>query len=391
MRAVVVLIALAISAFTFVTTETLPIGLLLLIAADLNVTQVAAGMLVTCYGLVVVVASVPLTLLTRRMPRRVLLPALLGVFVVFTVVSVATTSYWVLLAARMVIALSQALFWSVVMPTAASLFPPNVTGRALSVVFAGSSLAAVLGVPVGTWLGERLGWQAAFLALTGLGVLTLVVIAALLPSGRPEQAHSARGTAPDSRRYWLLMTATTLAVTGAFTAFTYVTPFLTEVAAFSTAAIGPLLLLRGVAGIAGVGVGGLLVDRNPWGATVTPVVVQVVALLGVYVVGDSPVLAAGLVALAGLAFSALAGAVGTRTLQIAPGSTDLASAGSSTAFNIGITCGALLGGVLLSTFGVRTTALAGGLLSVAALAVVLTERLLPAPRPSSDTSSPVHA
>lgn len=388
MRAVVVLIALAISAFTYVTTETLPIGLLLLISADLNVSQAAVGLLVTCYGLVVVVTSVPLTHLTRRVPRRVLLPALLAAFVVFTVVSVATTSYWLLLAARMAIALSQALFWSVVVPTAASLFPPKVTGRALAVVFAGSSLAAVVGVPVGTWLGDQLGWQAAFLSLTGLGVLTLVVIAALLPSGRPEQAHSARGSTPDGRRYWLLMAATTLTVTGSFTAFTYVTPFLTEVATFSATAIGPLLLLRGIAGVAGVGIGGVHVDRSPWGATVTPVALQVVALLGVYVFGDSPVLAAGLVALAGLAFSAFAGAIGTRMLQVAPGSTDLASAGSSTAFNVGITSGALLGGILLSTVGVRTTALAGGLLSLAGLAVALAERLLPAPEIARATAVP---
>lgn len=383
-RAVVVLVALSVSAFTYVTTETLPIGLLLLISADLDVSQSAVGMLVTGYGLVVVVTSVPLTYVTRQVPRRVLLPGLLAVFLGFTVVSVVSSSYWLLLAARMVIALSQALFWSVAVPTAAGLFSPRMTGRAISVVFAGSSLAAVVGVPVGTWLGEQFGWRAAFLVLSGFGVLALVIIAVFLPSGPPGETHSARGSAPDVRRYWLLLVVIVLTVMGSFTAFTYVTPFLTEVAAFSAAAIGPLLLLRGVAGVVGVGIGGLQVDRGPWGATVTAVALQAVALLGAYVLGESQVMAAVLVALAGMAFSAFASVVGSRVLQVAPGSADIASAGSSTAFNIGITAGALLGGVLLPTFGARGTALAGGVLSLAALAVVLVEPRLPVPGPERD-------
>jgi MFS transporter, DHA1 family, inner membrane transport protein len=379
-RAVAVLVALSVSAFIYVTTETLPIGLLLLISADLGVTPSSVGLLVTSYGLVVVVSSIPLTALTRDVPRRFLMPALLAVFVVSTVVSVATESYWVLLTARLVIALSQALFWSVVVSTAAGLFPPHVRGRVLSVVFAGSSLASVVGLPVGTWLGEQAGWRTAFLVLSGCAVLTLVTILVLLPTSRPEQSNTAKGTAPDARRYWLLIATTVFAITGAFTAFTYVTPFLTEVAGFSAAAIGPLLLLRGVAGVVGVGTGGVHVDRSPWGAMVTPVALQAAALLGLYTFGEVPAVAAVLVAVAGLAFSALASAVGTRVLQLAPGSVDIASAGTSTAFNVGITLGALLGSVLLSGVGVRATALVGGLLSLAALTVALLENRVSAPR-----------
>jgi MFS transporter, DHA1 family, inner membrane transport protein len=368
-----VLVALSLSAFIFVTTETLPIGLLLLISADLDVTPSSVGLLVTGYGLVVVLSSIPLTHVTRDVPRRFLLPALLAVFVVFTVVSVATSNYWVLLAARMVIALCQALFWSVVVSTAAALFPVRVRGRVLAVVFAGSSLASVVGLPVGTWLGEQAGWRTAFLVMSGGAVLTLATILALLPTSVPGQSSTARATAPDVRRYGLLFTTTVLAITGAFTAFTYVTPFLTDVSGFAVAAIGPLLLVRGIAGVVGVGVGGAHVDRSPWGAMVTPVALQAGALLALYAFGRDPVTAAVLVAVTGLAFSAFASAVGTRVLQIAPGSVDLAAAGTSVAFNIGITLGALLGSVLLSEFGARSTALVSGLLSLAALAVALAE------------------
>ena len=227
--AVGALLALAVAAFAYVTTETLPIGLLLLITADLDVSPSTAGLLVTYYGLVVVAASIPLTHLTRRVPRRLLLSGVLAVFVLTSWVSAAASSYPMLLSARVVTALSQALFWSVVVPTAAGLFPPRVRGRVIAVVFGGSSLAAVLGLPVGTWLGQQAGWRTAFLALSGFGLAAM-------------------------------------ATTGAFAAYTYITPFLTEVSRFPAAATGPLLLVRGVAGIVGVAAGGALVDRNPWAA-----------------------------------------------------------------------------------------------------------------------------
>jgi DHA1 family inner membrane transport protein len=255
-----------------------------------------------------------------------------------------------------------------------------VRGRVLAVVFGGSSLASVVGLPVGTWLGEQAGWRTAFLVLSGCAVLTLVTILALLPTSRPGQSSTARGTAPDTRRYRLLVLMTVLAITGSFTAFTYVTPFLTDVSGFAAVAIGPLLLVRGIAGFIGVGVGGAHVDRSPWGAMVAPVALQTVALLGLYVLGHQRIVAAVLVAMAGLAFSALATALSSRVLQVAPGSVDIASAGTSVAFNVGITLGALLGSVLLSEFGVRSTALVSGLLSLAALAVALAEPWVSRPR-----------
>src|SRR5215217_5168968 len=166
-KAVGALVAMAVATFVYVTTEILPIGLLLLISADLGVSPSAAGLLVTWYGLVVVVASLPLTQLTRRVPRRPLLSGLLAVFVLATWGSALASSYEVLLAARVVTALSQALFWSVVVPTAAGLFRPQVRGRVVAVVLGGVSLAAVLGLPIGTWLGQQFGWRTAFVALSG--------------------------------------------------------------------------------------------------------------------------------------------------------------------------------------------------------------------------------
>jgi MFS transporter, DHA1 family, inner membrane transport protein len=376
--AVGALLALAVAAFAYVTTETLPIGLLLLITADLDVSPSTAGLLVTGYGLVVVAASIPLTHLTRRVPRRLLLSGVLAVFVLTSWVSAAASSYRMLLSARVVTALSQALFWSVVVPTAAGLFPPRVRGRVIAVVFAGSSLAAVLGLPVGTWLGQQAGWRTAFLALSGFGLAAMVIIAACLPTALPGSGHAARGTTPDARRYLTLMAMTILATTGTFAAYTYITPFLTEVSRFAAAATGPLLLVRGVAGIVGVAAGGALVDRNPWAAMLIPVTAQATALLGLYALAGTPVAAVGLVALSGLSFAALTTALASRVLQVAPGNADMAAAGAATAVNVGITAGAFIGSILLPGLGVRSTALVGGLLSLAALAVVLSEPLVAA-------------
>jgi DHA1 family inner membrane transport protein len=382
-RAAGALVALSLSSFTYVTTETQPIGLLLPIAQDLHTTASAVGLLVTCYGLVVVATSIPLTHLTRRIPRRFLMSALLAVFVVATLVSAGSRTYPVLLGARVVTALSQALFWSVVVPTAAGLFSEKARGRAIGLVFAGSSLAAVLGVPAGTWLGQQAGWRAAFLALSAIGLIALVGVAWLLPTERAGRRAARPGTTPDARRYWLLMAMVTLTVTGSFVVYTYVTPFLTEIALFSLAAIGPLLLVRGIAGVVGVSLSGPLVDRGPWLAIVVPVVLQVVAFFGLYALGRNQIAAVILVAVSGLSFAVLTTALSNRVLQVAPGSVDLAASGASTAVNVGITAGALIGSVLLPAFGVRSVALVGGLLTLGGLTVVVAEPLFlpPLPRP----------
>ncbi|MGP3916837.1 MFS transporter [Nonomuraea sp. 10N515B] len=373
-RSIGALAALSMSTFIYVTSETLPIGLLTLIATDLSTSPSAVGLLVTGYGLVVVITTLPLTRLTYRMPRRLLLTSLLAVFVVAAWLSAAATSYAVLLSARVIMAVSQAVFWAVVISTATGLFPPRVHGRVIAVVLAGGNLATVLGVPAGTWLGQQAGWRASFVALSAVGFLALVAIALLLPATVAADAPATTGTAPDARAYWRLLVMSALVVAGTFTALTYVTPFLTEVSAFSAGAIGPLLLLRGIASVLGVALSGHLVDRYAGAAIAVPVAAQAVALLGLYVLGSVPVAAAALVALSGLSFAALATALAGRVLQVAPGSVDLAGAGSSTAFNVGITAGALIGSGLLSGFGVRSTALVGGLLSLAALALVISRR-----------------
>jgi len=393
-RHVGALIALSIAAFAYVTSETLPIGLLSLISRGTHTSLSAVGLLVTCYGLVVIVASIPLTQLTRRVPRRHLMSGLLAVFALATLGSALASGYGLLFASRIVTALSQALFWSIVVSSAAGLFPQRVRVRAVGLVFAGSSLASLLGVPVGTWLGQHFGWRVSFGALSFLGLLTMLAVAWLLPTIKPGEGEASRGTAPDARRYWLTLAVVSLAVTGSFVSFTYVAPFLTQVSRFSLGTLSLILLVRGFAGLAGVFIGGRLADYHPWIAIGIPVAVQALALCALYMAGAQPVVAVITVSLAGLSFSAMCTALTGRVLQVAPGSVDMATVGTSIAVNVGITAGAFIGGILLPGFGVRSTALAGGLLSIAALAAVFGELLLrsrpAAPEPESILVTTAH-
>ena len=387
--AVVALGALSLSTFAYVTTETLPIGLLPLIAHDLGRSTSAIGLLVTAYGLVVVVASIPLTRLTRRIDRRRLLCGLLGLFVLATAVSALAQGYWLLLAARIVIALSQALFWAVVTPAAAALFRSAMRPRALSILYAGSSLGALAGVPAGTWLGQQTSWRVPFLALSGLGVAILITIALNVRNATsPGAGETDHGWAPDRGRYRAIVIYTALAVTGAFTSFTYIDPFFRQVSGFGAGAVGPLLFARGLAGLIGVFVVGYLVGRNGRWTMTGLIGAQAVALAALWAFGGRPAVTVLSICVCGFALAALSAGLGARVLEVAPGSSDMAAAGTSTAFNVGITAGAFVGSLLLPAYGVRSTPLAGALVTLAAFAVALAEPALSSRRPEPADRDP---
>ncbi|WP_433359853.1 MFS transporter [Actinoplanes sp. CA-142083] len=349
MRARIVLVALALSTFFFVTVETLPIGLLPQIAGGVHVSPSSVGLLVTAYGLVVVVATIPLTRLTHRWPRRRLLTALLLIAAGATALSAIAPSYPFLLAGRVVTALSQAVFWAVVTPAAAGLFPPRARGRAIAVLYAGSSAGPLIGVPAGTWLGQQLGWRAPFLALSVAGLVIAGIIVSLMPDIPPGEGHADRGSEPNRARYRTLVVATAVTVTGVFTAITVITPFLTDVSGISSSLIAGVLLIRGVAGMSGVVVAGFVPERHTWRALVALTALETVALAlqGLWAAHAGAAVVA--VAAGSFALSGIVTVNGTRVLQVAPAGTDMASAAVSTAFNVGITAGALIGSLMLST------------------------------------------
>ncbi|MEV0488368.1 MFS transporter [Streptomyces sp. NPDC050508] len=372
-----VLAALMLAAFTFNTVENLPIGLLELIAESLRVSVPAVGLLVTGYGVTVAVTSVPLAHVMRGVPRRHVLTGLLAALVVSSLVAALATSYGLLLGARLLSALAQALFWAVMGPVAVGLFAPEVRGRVLGALSVAGSLALVLGVPAGTWLGRRNGWPVPIAVPAALGLVSLVIIAVLLPTTRPDEEQAAYGTRPDARRFGTVLAAGALSAAGAFAGFTYIVKFLGDMSGFSPSAVGVLLVVFGVACLVGVSITGAVLDRYPRAALSSAVATQAVGMLGLYAVGTDPVAAVVFLVLMGGALGPVYMTAQNAMLHSAPGRTDIALAANSGAYNAGIAAGAALGGLVLRLADVRGTFLAGGLLTVGACAVLLGARVLP--------------
>ncbi|WP_432107327.1 MFS transporter [Streptomyces sp. AA1529] len=395
-RRVAVLAALMLAAFSFNTAESLPIGLLELLSDRLWVPVPTVGLLVTGYGLTVAVASVPLAHATRAVPRRHVLTGLLAALVVSSTVAALAASYGVLLLARLLTALAQALFRAVAGPVAVGLFAPAARGRVVGAISVAGSLALAFGVPAGTWLGWRHGWPAPVTVLAALGCVALLPVAALLPTSRPDREPAAYGTGPDARRFGTVLLAGTLSATGAFAGYTYLAAFLREVSGYPPGAVSILFLAFGAACLAGVSITGLLLDRFPQAALTTAVGIQAVGMLGLYAVGSDPVAAVAFLALTGGALGPVFMATQHAMLHCAPGRTDLALAANSGLYNAGIAAGAALGGLVLSSADVRAAFLVGGLLTTAACAVLLAGRLLPPaprsagqPRRRADSGAPL--
>ncbi|WP_406066899.1 MFS transporter [Streptomyces sp. NBC_01077] len=365
-----------LAAFTFNTAENLPIGLLEVISESLQVSVSAVGLLVTGYGVTVAVASLPLAHLMRAVPRRHVLTGLLAALVVSSLVAALATSYWLLLVARLLTALAQALFWAVMGPVAVGLFAPEVRGRVVGALSVAGSLALVLGVPAGTWLGRQRDWQVPVAVLAGLGLVSLVTVAVLLPTSRPEEERAAFGTSPDARRFGIVLAAGTLSATGAFTGFTYMVKFLGDVSQFPPSTVSAVFVGFGTACLAGVSITGALLDRFPHALLTTAVATQAVGMLGLYAAGTDPVAAVVFLVLMGGALGPVFMTTQNAMLHCAPGRTDIALAANSGSYNAGIAAGAALGGLVLPLADVRGTFLAGGLLTLAACAVLLGGRLL---------------
>ncbi|MFE9253040.1 MFS transporter [Streptomyces sp. NPDC007088] len=363
-----------LAAFTFNTAENLPVGLLENISAGLRVSLSAVGYLITAYGVTVAVASLPLAHLVRAVPRRHVLTALLTALVVSSLVAAVAGAYWPLFAARLLTALAQALFWAVTGPVAVGLFRPEARGRVVGALSVAGSLALVLGVPAGTWLGRGTDWPVPLTALAGLGLLSLVTIAVLLPTSRPEEGHAAYGTSPDTRRFRAVLVAGALSATGAFAGYTYVVRFLGEVSGFSPDAVNALFVAFGVACLIGVSLTGAVLDRHPHATLTTAVATQTAGLLGLWAAGSEPVAAVVFLSLTGAALGPVFMATQNEMLHCAPGRTDLALAANSGVYNAGIAAGAGLGGLLLPLVGVRGVFLTSGLLTAASCAVLLGER-----------------
>ena len=260
------LYALTAGAFGIGVTEFVIMGLLLDVSADLGVSISAAGLLISGYALGVVVGAPLLGAIAGRWSKKTLLMSLMVVFTIGNLACALAPDYWTLMAARVLTAFAHASFFGVGSVVATGLVPANKKASAIAIMFTGLTVANILGVPFGTWLGQAYGWRSTFWAVTLVGLAALAVIALLVPrdeQGRRGEEASEGVLAVLGRRAVLLgLLTTVLSWVGVFAGFTYIAPILTSITGFSEAAVSPILLVFGGGLVVGNLLGGRLADRR---------------------------------------------------------------------------------------------------------------------------------
>ncbi len=259
------LYALTAGAFGIGVTEFVIMGLLLEVSRELGVTIAAAGLLISGYALGVTIGAPILTALTARWPRKHVLLGLMAIFVIGNAACALAPTYGWLMAARVLTALTYGTFFGVGAVVATGLVSENKRASAIAIMFTGLTVATVLGVPFGTWLGQHYGWRATFWAVTLVGLVALFILAAFVPQDRtqPEASDWRADLRAIARRSVLLgLLTTVLGYAGVFAVFTYIAPLLTEISGFDDSAVSPILLVFGGGLVAGNLLGGRLADRN---------------------------------------------------------------------------------------------------------------------------------
>ncbi|MCM6777039.1 MFS transporter [Nocardia sp. CDC159] len=368
---------LGLSIFAQGTSELISAGLLPDMSADLGVSIPQAGLLISAFALGMLFGAPILAVATMRWSRRSALIAFLAAFIVAHVAAVLTSNYWVLFGTRVFAAFVYAGFWSVGAAAAVGMVPPNARGRAMSIVAGGLTVATIVGLPAGTFIGQHLGWRAAFWAVTILSAIAMIGVLLRVPDSRPT-------TAPDigkelramvSGRIALLYGTTVLAIAGLMASFSYLGALLIETTRIAPGWVPVLLAVYGIGALLGIAIGGRTADAHPTrtfavgiaGLTVTS---ALLALTAHHIV---PV--AGLVFLLGAFGFGTNPVSNSRVYALAPTATTLGPAANVVSFNIGITLGPWLGGLVLGAgMGYPAVAWLSALLGLAALGLVAWSR-----------------
>lgn len=383
--------ALGLGVFAFTTSEMVPIGLLTTMGSDLGVSEGSTGLAVTLYGVVAGLFAPVLTAATRRLDRRTLLLAVLAVFVIGNAVTALSVSYPLMLGSRFMTGFAHGVMWSIAASIAVRLVSPKASVRAIAVVFSGISVASVVGVPFGTFLGDAAGWRTVFWVISGLGVAVAVAVATLLSRMEPAGAVVLRDLpallrSTPALRIAVLVTA--VMVTGHFAAYTYVTPFLEQVTGIKPAWISGLLLLYGAAGVLGNFLSGFATARALPGTIIVCALGLGVSVALMIVVGDLTAPAIALLLAWGLFYTALPVALQTLVFSSAPDTPEAATSLFVMAFNVSIALGAAIGGLTIDASGPTATMLVGAVLALIAAGVMAAGRRAGSTTPSSVDESP---
>lgn len=395
--------ALALSAFAIGTTEFVIVGLIPTIAASLGVSVPSAGLLVSLYALGVAVGAPVLTALTGRIPRKQLLLGLMALFTIGNLLAWLAPGYASLMTARVLTGLAHGVFFSIGSTIATGLVSKEKAASAIALMFTGLTVALVTGVPLGTFIGQTVGWQSTFLAVSLLGIIAMIGSWVLVPKTIPMSKPSSLMTqlaVLRRPRLLLVYAMTTLGYGGTFIAFTYLAPILQEVSGFSAASVSLVMLVYGVSVAFGNIWGGKLADRQgPVRALQIVFALLAAVLLVLTFTASSKWLALITVLLWGaVAFGNVPGLqvyVVQRAERDAPGAVDVASGLNIAAFNVGIALGAWGGGLVVTHVGLMATPWIGAIVVLGALALTtlagrLDRREGIAPRLGSGTAVPAH-
>ncbi|MEU9289477.1 MFS transporter [Streptomyces sp. NPDC048275] len=364
------LLALAIGAFGIGTTEFVIMGVLPQVADDFGVTIPTAGWLVSGYALGVVVGAPLLTALGTKVSRKKMLMFLMALFVVGNALSAFAPSFGAMLIGRVVASLAHGAFFGIGSVVAADLVAPEKKASAISLMFMGLTIANIVGVPLGTYIGQAAGWRVTFTIVAALGIVGFLGVAKLVPEmGRPKTENvRTEFAAFRNVQVWLAMAMTVLGYGGVFAAITYITPMMTEVAGYTEGAVTWLLVLFGIGMFLGNLLGGKFADRALMPMLFTTLAALTAALLLFTATAHNKVLAAITLSLIGALGFATVPPLQKWVLDQASAAPTLASAANIGAFNLGNALAAWLGGIVIAAgLGYTAPNWVGALLSGTAL------------------------
>ena len=354
-------ICMAFATFIFNTTEFIPIGLLSSIATDFKMTETGAGIMITVYAWAVALLSLPLMLIFARTESKKLLGGVFIVFVLSNAASYFSDSFDMLMASRLGVACAHSVFWAIAPPLAVRVAPPGKQSAALSILTVGSSLAMILGLPIGRTIGLYLGWRVTFLSIAAVAFIIMIVLMRDLPIMPSRNKKSAESLPHIFQNKALLSVylLTAITITGHFCGYSYIEPFLTYVIHLSKNVTTLALLLFGFTGI----LGSLLFTRfsAQWSLpfafwSIGGIMVSLIALK---VFSFSETATFFVIMLWGVAISIFNLSYQARIIRLSPDNTDIAMAIFSAIYNIGIGSGAYIGGIVTTKVGLDNIGLIG--------------------------------
>ncbi|GAA4910741.1 MFS transporter [Streptomyces coeruleoprunus] len=373
------LLALAIGAFGIGTTEFVIMGLLPEVAADYQVSIPTAGHLVTGYGLGVVLGAPLMTVLGTRVSRKRMLMLLMGLFIAGNLLSAVAPAFGLMLAGRVVASLAHGAFFGIGSVVAADLVAPEKKAGAIAMMFTGLTVANVVGVPLGTFVGQAAGWRTTFVIVAVLGVLGLLGVARLVPEQPKPEGVRLRHELAAFRNVQVLlaMAMTVLGFGGVFAAITYITPMMTDAAGYADGSVTWLLVLFGLGMVGGNWVGGRFADRALMPLLYVSLGALALVLALFTLTAHNKVAAAVTLTLIGAFGFATVPPLQKRVLDQASGAPTLASAVNIGAFNLGNSLAAWLGGLVIAAgLGITAPNWVGALLAGSALLLAFLSRAL---------------